>query len=121
MRIWLCWIVILITACETEEYAKAQLEGKWQIDWNYEGLNAMGQLNVREDGLAELEVTNDQNNLITGQSSRVAFQWRLNSDALILERMDNHLKLRYLIQSRTSDSILLLYADDIQITLRRIR
>ena len=121
MRIKWCWIVILITACETENYRSNGLEGQWLIDWQYQDLSATGELNLKDDGRADLQITNDESNLIIGQDSRFDYQWSFTSDALVLKRLDNNLKLRYMIQYRTEDIMQLSYADDIRITLHRIR
>lgn len=115
-------MLLLIPACASNEHTNGlNIYGQWEIVWVYEEMATSGQIQFYEDGRASIITSTSPNDLLPPGSHQVDYHWSSSNEALTLQRLDNNLELKYEIISASDHSIALSYADEIQITLLKIR
>lgn len=117
------WCAVFLTgfACTSEEYEVNTVVGRWEMEWNLEEMTTTGQIEFTEEGTASIVTDFIRNELLPSGSHTADFRWSFTPESLELTRIDNQLTLSYQIITKDKSTIKLNYADEIQITLLRIR
>ncbi|MEM7108420.1 MAG: hypothetical protein AAF519_09355 [Bacteroidota bacterium] len=117
------WYAIFLVgfACTKDDPMTRSMTGEWEIAWKLNEMTTRGQIEFSEDGNAQVFTAALDNDLLAPGSHHAYFQWQMTPDQLTLERQDSQLELSYDIVSINDKMMELTYADEIQITLVRIR
>lgn len=92
--------------------------GEWSVTWRTGDELLYGEIEFLP-GEARLRAFGNTGSSLLESYSTVNYRWNLSADKLVLEPVDNHIRLEYTILERSENRLLLQYLDDIQVSVER--
>ncbi|MTI39670.1 hypothetical protein [Fulvivirga lutimaris] len=111
-------LLLLVVGC-AEADLESGMAGEWQITWIMDEGSRTGSLILNDNHTGQINLEEDTHSPILPHAEQIEVEWVQTSDALTLTRQDNGFVLNYQFKSKTTNSIDLSFAGDINILLIR--
>lgn len=115
----LCSGGLIFSSCDSPvRPIQNQLEGKWQISWNYQGEELYGDI-VFKGEFAYVSVFGHEGSVFLEDFQEATFRIALSDQVLTLTNIESDIRLNYMIANREADHWLLTYLNDVEVHLQR--
>lgn len=120
-KVWYGVFFVSFACAVNEEVKTTSLAGQWEIVWSLDDMIASGKISFESNGDAKIIIAEITDDLLTSGSYQANYKWHIQEQVLTLQRTDNNFKLNYDIVSQNNDALIMNYANEICVSLSRIR
>ncbi|MEM1407415.1 MAG: hypothetical protein AAGG59_11610 [Bacteroidota bacterium] len=120
-KVWYGVFFVSFACGVNEEVKTTSLAGQWEIVWSLDDMIASGKISFESNGDAKIIIAEITDDLLTSGSYQANYKWHIQEQVLTLQRTDNNFKLHYDIVSQNNDALIMNYANEICVSLSRIR